>query len=419
MPSLQLNDRICAALKPDASGARAALSDSHVKGLQLRCTSSGSKSWCFNYLDPISGKSARLTLGEYPMIPLADARARAIELRKLVSEGKDPRNAGAETVGALFEGYIADLEARGKRSARQIRMRYDRAIRPHLAMLAPPELHKRHVNAILDRLSAEGKLREASACLTIIRAAIRRAVSRGDLDRDPLAGLTFKDDSKPRDRSLTDDELVTLWHNLDKLPAKYAAVLKLALLTGCRIGEASGLCREELDLPKGIWNLPAERSKNGYGNAIALSEMAIVLHAHLVPSGRLFDISASVRVSAIVDERREELGIPDLTPHVLRHSFVTICARLGVAPHVYLDDHEPAQHEAGCDMAISAPRLFQGDTRSRRIVCRSLARAPGRRCQDRPYATQRLVSRTFSGEFLSGAESPRSFFAPTFRNPPR
>ena len=60
-------------------------------GLALRIKPTGSKLWLFNYYRPISRKRANLSLGKYPALTLAKARAKAIEARELLANGIDPK----------------------------------------------------------------------------------------------------------------------------------------------------------------------------------------------------------------------------------------------------------------------------------------------------------------------------------------
>src|SRR5438445_12137674 len=64
-------------------------------GLFLRIRPSGAKSWLFSFSLPNDRKLIRMTLGSLKDISLKEARDMLPELRKLVSQGIDPRNARA------------------------------------------------------------------------------------------------------------------------------------------------------------------------------------------------------------------------------------------------------------------------------------------------------------------------------------
>ena len=61
------------------------------EGLYLRIKPTGSKSWIFNYIRPISEKRSNLSLGNYPAMSLALAREKKTEYRKLLAQSIDPQ----------------------------------------------------------------------------------------------------------------------------------------------------------------------------------------------------------------------------------------------------------------------------------------------------------------------------------------
>lgn len=60
-------------------------------GLFLLVTTTGSKTWQFNYYRPSNKKRVKFSLGAYPIISLAEARATREEYRKLLAQGIDPQ----------------------------------------------------------------------------------------------------------------------------------------------------------------------------------------------------------------------------------------------------------------------------------------------------------------------------------------
>jgi hypothetical protein len=81
---------------------RTVLRDHEQKGLSLRITPSGAKSWSYEFRSPITAKNARITL---PDMSLADARVRARELRVSVANGRDPALEGKQDLIARQEAH--------------------------------------------------------------------------------------------------------------------------------------------------------------------------------------------------------------------------------------------------------------------------------------------------------------------------
>src|SRR5215468_2352864 len=85
-------------------------------GLHLLIQPTGSKLWRFRYR--FIGKEKMLGFGSFPEVPLAVARTKRDDARKLLADGKDPsqqkrldkiaaETAARNTFGAVAEEYIA------------------------------------------------------------------------------------------------------------------------------------------------------------------------------------------------------------------------------------------------------------------------------------------------------------------------
>lgn len=59
-------------------------------GLRLAIKPNGTKTWLFNYTKPYIKKRTDKTIGQYPSVGLADARAKAHEFRELLAKNIDP-----------------------------------------------------------------------------------------------------------------------------------------------------------------------------------------------------------------------------------------------------------------------------------------------------------------------------------------
>jgi integrase len=85
-------------------------------GLKLRVKSSGVASWTLRYR-PQAGGQRRVTLGAYPLVGLAEARERGLELRGGIVRGADPaaekKRAFARREGMTF-GELADEWTSGR-----------------------------------------------------------------------------------------------------------------------------------------------------------------------------------------------------------------------------------------------------------------------------------------------------------------
>jgi integrase len=334
MARVSLTDRFVATIK--AKKVHSDFFDSKTAGLGLRVSPAGHKAWSLIFTSPATGKRARLSLGTYPATSLADARALAIEARGKVEAGTDPRTnetpaSTAMTVADLIGSYLT-LHARGLRSAGEIerRLRFD--VLPVIGGIELAKLHRRDVHRVLDRAIERGAPATARRLFTDMRTLFRFGVGRGYLDYDIMSGMKPAA-PKVRDRWLNDDEIRLLWHAWPEVVGdEIALALKLALVTGQRIGEVLGITTSEIDLARAVWTLPAERSKNKFSHTIPLTPMALDLIARAkVIDGRLFRASV-VKVAQTITRWRHRLPVTGWTSHDLRRTCCTHMAMLGISP---------------------------------------------------------------------------------------
>jgi integrase len=159
------------------------------------------------------------------------------------------------TVADLIASYLA-LHARGLRSASEIerRLRFD--VLPVIGGLELSKLHRHDIHRVLDRVTERGSPATARKLFADLRTIIRFAVGRGYLDHDVMTGMRATA-PKIRERFLSEDEIRQLWPSWPSvLGEEIALALKLALVTGQRIGEVVGMTTAELDLANAVWTIP-------------------------------------------------------------------------------------------------------------------------------------------------------------------
>jgi integrase len=355
MPKVLLTDRFCQHAKPQAGQDRTPYRDPGTRGLEL-LVSATTKAWYYRFTSPKDGKSAVLKLGTYPSLPLAAARTKALEAKRLAEDGTDPRDLGhnAEmTVADLIDSYMVKHVRPNLRSASHMEKRFNKDVRPVIGTLRLSDLHRRDINRVLDPIIGRGSPRQAGLVFQDLRAALRWAVGRGDLEHSPMERMPKPGTERPRERVLSDDEIRTFWTGLPKALAKSKAcqrILRLCLVTGQRVGEVAGMRRDELDLAARTWLLPGPRTKNGQTHAVPLSSLAVAIieealedagkSAFVFPCGKGSLAPMAVartigRAHHVSDDRPlGRFGIAHFTAHDLRRTAISNFAKLGIAPVV-------------------------------------------------------------------------------------
>lgn len=360
------------------AGRRLEIPDEQVRGLTLRVTENGAKTWALRYRNQ-AGQQKRLTLGAFPALTLATARDEAIKALGAVAVDADParekqaarrqkRRDIAEkpqTVAALWTLYEREkLAAKREQTQTYQRWLWTKQLKPRIGASELADLDRATVRAALKEIGARTPT-TANRSLALLRHMLNYAVEEEYLKASPLAavGALFKEES--RDRVLSDAELKALWAALDAAPTsedvqvseRLCVALKLILLTAARAGDVAGMDANEIDVSARSWTIPAARSKSGRAHVIPLSAEAWDLleiaygdadaskwKGAAFPNSRhegdpvdrhsLSRAMARVRTEAKLDG--EEKPIPRCTPHDLRRTAATYLAseRIGVAPHV-------------------------------------------------------------------------------------
>ena len=336
---VQLTDRFCASVK--SAEAQTDYFDATISGLALRVTSGGTKSWSLLHGTP----RRRVSLGRYPSLSLAAARARAIEV-------KDGRSAG--TVAALAEVYLRSVQ--GLRSAGQIERRLRKDALPIIGHIQLHELHRRDVTRVIDAKFLDAPI-TARRVFEDIRAMIRWSVARGDLDHNPIDGMKGPPISKPKARVLSDDEIRALWQALDEFKPEVARVIRLCLVTGQRIGEVAGMTSDELDLNRKVWNIPGTRTKNGHPHSVPLSQLALDIINQAPSRLSAGNISCAIYYNQFGLSRR-------WSAHDCRRTALTKMAELGVAPIVlgHVANHRTTT-KAGITLGVYVQHAYEREKR--------------------------------------------------------
>ena len=311
MAAIKLTTAFCESAKPEA-GRQVAFSDRDVRGLELRVSGEGRKSWSFRYRVK-GGRERRMSLGVYSReFGLSAARAEARKTQVMVDTGNDPAEARRiakieaetehlRTFGDLAQAYFTATEKGRYRPKRAITLRNERAvyrvhIERHLGRLPLEAVQRRTVKVALERMLDAGVSSQALKAQAIIRQIFAYAVDEERLSNNPAASLRPVAAQNARGRIYSDGELRSIWAGVSapnalRIPAQIAArrrdgdrvaigpamqlALKLTFLLLQRRCEVLGMTIDELDLVQGVWTIPAERMKNKRAHAVPLSALAI------------------------------------------------------------------------------------------------------------------------------------------------
>lgn len=201
---------------------------------------------------------------------------------------------------------------------------------------AAASLTRSEIAAHLLKLKERGPIASNRSRATL-RAMFSWAVESGRVETMPAFPSKVLKSEPQRDRVLSLDELRAIWAAAGD--GDHGAIVRLLTLTGQRREEVGGMRWGELDLERGLWSLPGERTKNGRPHVVPLSAQAVEL-VRAVPrrEGRdnLFGNARGSYSGWSRSKRRLDgrAGVAPWTLHDLRRSWATHVNELTGAPHV-------------------------------------------------------------------------------------
>jgi integrase len=328
---------------PPASIKRYEVRDQKVNGLHVRVSTTGAKVF-YTMVRP-NGSRKRIKIGPYPVVSLADARRKAMEIARDVELGEFDKTSDVpvETAPTLGEAIPEFIELYAKprnkdwKRTKSVLHKFDR-----LRNRPIDQIKRQEVSKVLDGIIANGTPMRANRALSAIKKLMNWYVMRGDIETSPVALLRPPTPEIPRDRVLNDDEVRAMWLQSEKEDYPFGPFLKLLMMTGQRRTEVAAMRWSELNLAEGIWELPASRVKNARLHIVPLPPQAVDLlrsMSRFLDSDFVFTTTGRSAISGFGRlKERVDAAMPDGTPdwrfHDFRRTASTGMAKLGVLPHV-------------------------------------------------------------------------------------
>ena len=317
-------------------------------GLYLQVSAGGAKSWIFRFM--LGGRAREMGLGPLHVIPLAEARKRAAECRRMRHDGIDPidaRNAQRNekkleaaksiTFDACAAAYI-DAHQTGWRNAKhrdQWRNTLKSYASPVFGSLPAQTVDVGLVMKALEPIRTT-KPETASRLRGRIEAVLGWATVRGyrkgdNASRwrghlDKLLPARSKVRKVEHHTALPYVELVDFVTALRGHEGIAARALEFLILTAARTGEVIGARWDEIDLKGKIWIVPAARMKAGREHRVPLSAAAVAILGgvkecresdFVFPGGKKGKPLSNMAMLAVL----KRMGRGDLTAHGFRSSF--------------------------------------------------------------------------------------------------
>ncbi len=302
--------------------------DKLTPGFGVRC-SSRSKSFVVMY-----GEKRQLkTLGRYPDMSLAEARAEAKRFFVQYSDGAFAPAKLSISFADAKASFLRDCEGRNKpRTVAD----YTRLLNKHFQFSESlDDINREKIMKIVSGLSQTPS--EQSHAFVAIRTMMNWCVRQGLIEYSVVPKI--KQSNTSRNRILSDQELREVFRKAKETPYPFGHIIQLLVLTGQRRTEIGSLRRSWL--VDGQVTFPEGFAKNKREHSFPLSPMAISVVEGIPDTGDLLFPAATnfekpfsgwAWHKARFDETLG--GVAPFTIHDLRRTFATVHAKISTPIHV-------------------------------------------------------------------------------------
>ena len=289
-------------------------------------------------------------IGPYPEVSLAEARAKATELKLQIRSGIDPIVHQQEQLAKLHVQQLRNKtfmecakvvianktrELKNEKHIGQWSSTLETYIYPTLGNLTISNITKADIAEVLRPIWVE-KNETAKRIRGRIETIFDYAKAMGYFEGDnpaewkgnlePILG-NLKQESRPHP-SLPYEQVAEFIHHLRQKKGISPKALGFAILTACRSGEIFGAKWQEIDFKNKVWIIPKERMKADKEHRVPLSEEAITLlesiqeysqpQDFIFPAPRsgemLSDMSLTTLIKRMHEQKLKENGLGYIDP---------------------------------------------------------------------------------------------------------
>lgn len=343
------------------------LMDTDVEGFGIKITPENRKIFFLRYRT--SNKRCYLSIGRYGQPWTVEAaRKEARRLLGEVASGINPADSrknknNITTVRQLCDQYIRVMEEgtlltrfgtpKKKSTLSTDKGRIKRHINPLLGKIIISSLTRRDVEDFRDNVTrgktaidektgqsgrsiVKGGAGTATRTLGLLGSIMSYAIDLGIRTNNPVHGVRRAADGR-RNRAISKNEYKLIGEGIE-LSRKNGVnslalnAITVLLLTGCRKGEVTGLCWQEIDLDNSCLRL--EDTKTGkqirpIGQVVSkiLSNLPKLSNKYVFPTSS--NVKPTSALPKVWNGIRERTKLSDVTMHTFRHGFASVAAEMG------------------------------------------------------------------------------------------
>lgn len=348
---------------------RAEVWDDKLPSFFIQIRDSGSATYYVRYTPLTGGKKRTLRLGEAAILTLPEARQLARKKLAQVLEGKDPASEQAALracptlAEAVREHYLPHIKHTKKKSWETDETLLRCHVLPCFGHKTLATISQNDIQKLMDKMRQNGKggapkgrsriqqragAGYAPGTCNRVRRVLRYLFNLA-IDTWKLPGVTHNPakkireyDDSGRQTFLNTEEIGRLFDAGKPRPGMQnphtLLIVMLLVLTGVRRSNALTAEWQEFDESRGLWNLPASKTKSGKPQSIQLPQEVLSLLALLPARGQgvyLFPNPQTGKpyraIYASWNTMRTQAGLAHVRMHDLRHTFASLLINGGAS----------------------------------------------------------------------------------------
>ena len=272
-------------------------------GLYFIVRKNGSKFFRLDFR--YGGKRLSMSLGTYPKISLKEARDKKDECKKLLSENINPisekrvkKSSESLTLGMIIDEWL-ELRVKSSSDATVIQnRRMLKNITNWLGNIAIKDIKRVDIINILEKIQSKGVIETAHRLLSLMNKIYMFAVTKEYIEHNIIADIDKKSVLIPSNKNIhhpaitNPKEIKELINDINHIEEKLKSdisvifIFKIIPYVFVRSENIRLMRWDELDLEKGIWEIPKEKMKTHIDFVCPLSRQAVDIIKQIEPYSR-------------------------------------------------------------------------------------------------------------------------------------
>lgn len=273
------------------------------KGLWLVVRTTGGKFWRYDFR--YGGKNLSMSFGVYPEVGLKEAREKREDARELLSKNINPisekkikKASESLTLQKVIDEWIELRKKSSSESTITQNKRILKNITDWLGNIAIKDVKRVDIISALEKLQSRGVIETAHRLLSLINKIYMFAVTKEYIEHNIIADIDKKSVLIPNQKdthlaAITEPkDIKQLLLDINSIGEKLKSdistifIFKLIPYVFVRSENIRLMCWDNIDLEKGIWEIPKEKMKMKVDFVCPLPKQAIDILKQIEPFSR-------------------------------------------------------------------------------------------------------------------------------------